>query len=366
MTMLLEVKGVRYDNFESATCEIRLDALSNSFRFQAVAEEGFALPFKGGDSCRVIVDGEVVLTGFIEIIAVSYTAASHSITIAGRDRTADLLDSTLSTISDLIAPITLKEIIEKVIKSIGLTLKVIEEVTTEKFEAAQDVVAPEAGQNAFKFIEKYTRKRQVLLTSNGDGDVVITSGTPTIARGAIQHIINAEDNNVISADFSFDTTERFNLYKFSSQLNPFAVNKAGDTKISSIVNQQGSTSDKEIRVGRQLVLKSEGPFSDDQNNIRSKWEANIRKARSLRYSVVVAGYRVDPSDPGSPLWRINSAYPITDDFLGKEEAMLLNSITFILDNQNGERTTLGFVNKEAYSLELDKPVTDTTAGLVLE
>lgn len=365
MTMELEVKGVRYDNFTSANCEIRLDALSNTFSFDAVAAEGNPLPFKGGDSCRVIVDGNVVLTGFIEVISVGYNATDHRIKILGRDRTGDLLDSTLSVISDLRAPITLKGIIEEVIKNIGSDLKVIEEVTTEPFEAAQDVAAPEPGMSAFKFIEKYSRKRQVLLTSNSDGDVVITSGSPKVAEGAVQHIIDSEDNNVISADFSFDTTGRFNLYTFSSQLNPFALNNAGDTDISSVVNQNGSTSDPEIRIGRQLVLVSENPYSNDQNEARSKWEANIRKARGLKYFATVTSYHVDPKDPESDLWQINRVYPIIDDFLGKQEPMLLNSVTFTLDLQSGERTSLGFVNREAYSLQLEKPVTSTTAGLFL-
>lgn len=365
MTMELEVKGVRYSNFTAASCEIRLDALSNTFSFEAVAAEGKPLPFRGGESCRVIVDDRVVLTGSIEVVNVSYDASSHNISIQGRDKTGDLLDSTLGSISDLRAPITLKEIIEAVIKDIGADLNVVEDVATKPFESTQDVASPEPGDNAFEFLEKYSRKRQVLLTSNGDGDIVITSGSAKVANGAIQHIISAEDNNVIAANFSFDTTGRFNVYKFSSQLNPFALNNAGDTDIASIVNQNGSTSDPEIRIGRQLVLTAENPYSNDQNEARSKWEANIRKARGLKYSATVTGYRVDPKDLKSDLWQINRVYPIIDDFIGKQEPMLLNSVTFTLSVPSGEQTSLGFVNKEAYSLELEKPVTSQTAGLFL-
>lgn len=365
MTMQLEVKGVRYDNFTTASCEIRLDALSNTFSFEAVAADGNPLPFKGGDSCRIIVNGTAVLTGSIEVINVSYSASDHTISIQGRDKTADLLDSTLGSISDLRAPITLKEIIEKIIKDIGSDLEVVEEVTTEPFESTQDIASPEPGDNAFEFLEKYSRKRQVLLTSNGDGDVVITSGSAETAEGAVQHILGAEDNNIIAANFSSDTTGRYNVYKFSSQLNPFALNNAGDTSIESVVNQNGSTSDPEIRIGRQLVLIAENPYSNDQNEARSKWEANIRKARGLKYSATVTGYNVDPKNPNSDLWQINRIYLIIDDFVGKQEPMLLNSVTFTLDVQGGEQTSLAFVNKEAYSLGLEKPVTSQTAGLFL-
>ena len=365
MTMKLEVNGVQYDNFTAASCEIRLDALSNTFSFEAVAAEGEPLPFKGGESCRVIVEDIPVLTGFIEIVDVSYDAGDHTITVQGRDKTGDLLDSTVDTISDLRAPITLKEIIEKVISNIGATISVVEEVSTDPFDAAQDVAAPEPGDNAFDFIEKYSRKRNVLLTSNGDGNVVITSGSAVQAVGGIQHIIGASDNNVIASSFSFDTTGRFNAYKMASQLNPFTLNLAGETGLDSVVSQSGGTFDPDVRIGRQLILISEVPSSNDQNEARAKWEANIRKARGLVYSVTVHGYRVDPTDSTSDLWQTNRLYQIVDDYLGKQEPMLCNSVTFTLDTDGGQLTSLAFVDQKAYSLELAKPVTSKTADLVL-
>lgn len=365
MTIKLEVNGVQYDNFTAVSCELRLDALSNTFSFEAVAAEGEALPFKGGEACRVIVNEIPVLTGFIEVVEVNYNSSEHTIRIQGRDKTGDLLDSTIDKISDLRAPITLKEIIEKVITNIGSDIKVIEEVSTEPFDAAQDVAAPEPGDNAFDFIEKYSRKRQVLLTSNGDGNVVITSGSSEPAQGSIQHIIGAEDNNVIASSFSFDTTGRFNVYKFASQLNPFALNSAGDIGLDSVAAQSGGITDPDVRIGRQLILIAEAPFSDDQNESRSKWEANIRKARGLVYSVTVPGYNVDMTDLNSKLWQINKLYQIIDDYLGKSEPMLCNSVTFTLDINGGELTSLSFVDQKAYSLDLAKPQTSKTATLVI-
>jgi len=270
MTMQLEVSGVQYDNFAAASCEIRLDALSNAFSFEAVAAEGQPLPFKGGEPCRVIVNGNPVLTGFIEIVDVSYDAGDHTIMVQGRDKTADLLDSNLSGFELRGESLTLKQIIEKAIDDISNKdikpadkIKVIEEVTTEPFNPAQDQVAAEASDNAFDFIEKYSRKRQVLLTSNGDGDVVITSGSTTQAIGGIQHIIGASDNNVISSSFSFDTTGRFNLYKFASQFSFSPLNNAGDTGLESAVNQKGKAFDNLVRKSRQLVLVSESSNSDE-------------------------------------------------------------------------------------------------------
>ncbi len=364
MTMTLEVNGVQFDNFTAASCQIRLDALTNTFSFEAVAAEGVALPFKGGEACRVIVDDIPVLTGFIEVVDVSYSAGDHNIVVQGRDKTGDLLDSSVSAISDLRAPITLKRIIEIAIANIGADIKVIEEVTIAPFDPAQDIVSAELGDNAFDFIEKYSRKRQVLITSNSDGNVVITQGSTQQAAGSIQHIIGAADNNVIASSFSFDTTNRFNFYIVASQQNPVALNNAGVTGLGSVVSQSGGALDNDVREGRDLVILSEAPMSDDQCKSRAQWEANIHKARSLAYSATVPGYRVDPTDPQSDLWQINRLYQIVDDYLGKSEPMLCNSVTFTLDVQGGEQTSLGFVDQKAYSLELTKPETSKTADLI--
>lgn len=347
--MKLEVDGVQYINFTEATCEIRLDALSNSFNFVAVVPKGQPLPFAAGSACRVLVEDEAVLTGYMEIIDIEYDGGDHIVSVSGRDKTADILDSTLDSISDIDGEnLTLKALIEKVIENVGADIQVIDEADPAPFSAAEDIASPEPGDNAFDFIEKYSRKRQVLLTSNGDGNIVIATNSGETAEGAVQHIIGAEDNNVISSSFSYDTTGRFNSYKMSSELNPVALNEAGDTDLASLVDQSGGVSDSDIRTGRQLVLVSEAPFSDSNCANRARWEADIRKARSLIYSAVVPGFKVGGNS--GDLWQTNKLYQIVDDFVGKTEQMLCNSVTFSLNAENGNNTTLGFVGKDAYSL----------------
>ena len=361
--MDLEVAGVQYSNFTTASCEIRLDALSNTFNFTATAPDGQPLPFKGGDACKVVIEGETILTGFIEVINVNYSASDHNITISGRDKTADLLDSSIDSINDIRAEnLTLKSLIEKIIGQLGLDVQVIDEVEPEPFSETEDIAAPEPGDNAFEFIEKYAKKRQVLLTSNGDGDIVISTNWGQTAEGAVQHIIGADDNNVLSADFSYDTTGRYNVYKITSGMNPIALNLAGETENESVVNQKGSVIDSDIRSGRQLIIMSENPFSDEPCEKRAKWEADIRRARGLVYSATVPGFRVG-GDSGD-MWRINRVYQIIDDYVGKVEPMLCNSVVFNYDADNGRTTTLGFVGRNAYTLFIDPNPIDEVASNV--
>lgn len=349
----LAVNGSQYENFSKASCELRLDSLSSTFNFEAVAPDGGILPFKGGDPCQIFVDGEKVLTGYIEVIEISYDDQSHSVYISGRDKLGDLLDSTLDAIDDIRADnLTLKSLIEIIVKHLGLDISVVDEVNPPAFNPAEDLPSPEIGENAFRFIERYAKKRQVLLTSNSNGDLVIANNSGVATGGAVQHIIGANDNNVMSASFSWDTTGRFNAYKMSSSLAPVALNLAGDVDLASLVDQSGGFIDSEIRAGRQLIMLADDNHSEEECKRRANWEADIRKSRGLIYAAVVPFFRV--GGQSGELWRLNRIYQIVDDYVGKTQQMLCNSILFSYDSDEGSNTSLGFVGKNAYTLFLSE------------
>ena len=350
--MKLEVNGTEYENFTAASAEIRLDALSNTFAFEAVSTDNTPLPFKGGEFCRVIVDGESVVTGYIEVVDVNYDSAGHTISISGRDKTGDLLDSNISALSDLRAPISLKAVIERIINHIGADIAVIDNASPALFNAAEDLGAPEPGQNAFEFIEGLVRKRQVLLTSNSGGDVVITQSIPTNSGASLQNIIGATDNNIIVGSVSYDRTGRFNVYRFTATLNPVSLLQAGVTDLAKLVDQGDGITDADIRRGRQLILVAEAPSSKDQNNKRATWEANVRRARGRVYSVTVAGYRYGGTTGN--LWGINELVTVKDEFADIDAQMLVNTVSFNF-GASGRTTTLSLVEKNAYTLALAEP-----------
>ena len=359
--MRLQVNGVEYGNFVQASAEIQLDALANQFSFEASSKKANPLPFRGGESCTVLVDGATVITGTIEIVNVDGGAEGHTIRVQGRDRTGDLIDSSIGVLSD-IRPRSLKELIEKVIEHLNPTvsakkrIQVIDLANLDDFNPAEDLASGEPGENAFDFIEAFARKRQVLLTSNALGDVVITASSQKEIAATIQNRVGDSTNNVLSYSVSYDETGRFREYASSSQLNLIPLNEAGTTPNSEIVSQ-GSDNvvlDTDIRKGRRLFIPSESMFSTNEGEKRARWEANIRKARGRVYSAVVHGYRNQTGD----LWRPNTLVKVNDEYAGIRATMLINSTTFALNEGTGRTTSLGLVERNAYTLELEEPTTE--------
>ncbi len=355
--MELEVNGIQYGRFTQASAVISLDSIARGFSFTAVSTEGLPLPFKGGEPCRVIVDGTPVLDGFIEIVNVDYDAGGHTITVQGRSKTGDLVDSSLAG-KEINPPISLKKIIEDVITEIGLDIIVVDETGIEDFNEAEDKLGPAVGENAFVFIERLARKRQVLLTSDSDSNVVITRSDPTEIEVNLQNIVQSNSNNIIRGSVNYDRSQRFRDYQVKSQQNTSSLVFSGNADLMDVVDQGGSALDEDVRAGRQMVMKAEKASSNDQATERAVWEANVRRTRSQVYSAHVNEYRTQAGE----LWSENKLVTITDEFADIDARMLVNSIEFKFGISEGRQTVLGFVDKDAYQVEISEPETVDNVG----
>jgi len=354
--MVLKVNGIPYTNFISLQAEVRLDVLCNTFSGVMARTNEQALPFKMQDKCEVLVDGQLIFTGKIEVMAIKYGKDYHYIELAGRDATSDLLDSTIDEMDDLAEGATLKNIIEQVITHLKSPLIVTEDFKVSRFNPDSDIAAPEPGTNAFNFLEPLARQRQVLLTSNAQGNVVLARGSGVVQENArIQSVIrsnpNSVNNNVLEVDASYDNTGRYNLYKISGYGNPSALGDTGSIDLGPVVEQSGRTIDKEMNIGRQLVLSAESTLTDDDSFNRATWEANIRRARGRVYNATVKGYSI-----GGNIWQINRLIPVDDDFADIHGKMLINSTLFTFDKTKGSRTRLMFMEPDTFTLVLDKAV----------
>ena len=89
----IETAGQEYRGFTEISVVNSLDTLSGQFSFLATTKNDDILPIKRDETCIIRVEGETVMTGFVEKINVKYSGDSHRLIIEGRDKTADVIDS---------------------------------------------------------------------------------------------------------------------------------------------------------------------------------------------------------------------------------------------------------------------------------
>ena len=107
----LETNGKRYEGF--TTVNVRRSfpvTIWGAFSFNAVSSRAMRFPIELGDPCKVYANGVSIINGYIEKLSISYSNNEHTISIEGRDKTCDIIDSTLNSKAIYNPPITLKKL----------------------------------------------------------------------------------------------------------------------------------------------------------------------------------------------------------------------------------------------------------------
>lgn len=367
----IEIDGVAYTGFESATVTSDIAALAGAFEFTATATKGKAFPLKFGARCRVRVDEEPFIYGYIEQISSDHSARGHRVSIRGRDHTGDIVDSSLDGSFNLTGPITLKTVIERVVKYVGLPCNVIDSVGSLAAFTGAEIVAGKAGDNAFDFIAKYCRKRQVLLTTDGRGDIVIRRAKGKVISTKLVNKPGDPNCNILQAQVTFNGTATFQRYFIHAQNNPVAAAVAGGSGTTLTTDQSaqrikelntrtasgskaatvsllGRSVDSRVRSSRVLNVRSSGSLSPADATQRAKWEQAVRHARAFEYTATVAGHTYAKGK----YWNPGDIVRVTDEMANLDQDMMIRDRTFKAHSREGNTTDLKLVAIEAYDLEM--------------
>ena len=356
--VVLEVNGTPYEGFTEINVKNSIEDFSGDFSFKATIEGIKFLPFKGNEPCRVLIDDIPLITGYIESVDYSYDTNSHEVEISGRDKTADIIDSSIVGNIELNSP-SLETIVKAVLSGLNLDITIINQAGDIEPEK-DELVSAEVGENAFDFIEKYARKRGVLLSTNGDGDIVFTRASTEVLDGVLVNKVNNDNNNVKSGAISYNFSNRYNKYTVKGQDNPLFLS-LNDESTENIESQEGEAIDEDIRTSRILVLQPETESNNLSSAERAKWEANVRRARSIIYTSVTNDIFINKTQILEP----NKLIPVVDDFCNIDSMMLIRSVNYNL-SEAGTTVTVELVNKDSYTLQPTKDLNDSQYNKVGE
>lgn len=353
------VNGVEYSEFMSGAVTLSMESLANDYTLTASAAGGFPA-LRLHDAIQIKIDGTLMLSGHVEEVKGSESEGQHTVTYSGRDKTGDVIDSQLNTLSDLRAgnSLTLAKIIKLVLKDIGSSVGVIDSLRPAPFNTAEDIVTPKVGQSAYELIASYARKRQALLSSDAEGNIVVTQSSASDSGATVQRLAGRGDNNILSQSWSLVGSKLYRKYVHRGQLDPRALNFAGDTGTESVENQFGEYTDTAIRVGRQFVkAETENAYSSAQLKDRARWSGQLAKAQATRFSCTVAGHQM----PEGGLWLPNTLVRVRSDAADIDRQMLLTSVTY--SQSTGQVTTaaLEFAEKDVYTIN-DRLLSQRKAG----
>ena len=302
-----------------------------------------------GQDCTLQLDGETVLTGYVDQVRVRHDAGSHEITVAGRDKAGDLVDC--SAEQQEWAGRTIDAIAADIARPFGVTVSLSGEAG-EPFEK----FTIERGETAFDAIDRMCRLRGLLPLSDGKGGVVLGRAARDSASVRLEL-----GRNIISAEGRADWSQRHSTYEIVGQQKGsdekfWAAGPDGETGPKTYTQVSAEAEDPAIDRHRPLVLLAEQGLSQAEAQERVDWEAAVRRGRSREARVVVQGWRENGAD--GALWAPGRLVRLVDEWLGLDRQLLVSTVAQKI-GESGTLTGLTLMPESAFD---PKPRTAPKSG----
>lgn len=365
--------GRKFVDFLSISVNHTLESLVADFNMSTyfnVPESGF--PYPSGTMVQIKCNSIPVFTGFVESINVSVSNDSYTMDLSGRGIACDFIDSTVGAKGNIKTPISLKQIVRNLLDSLGMTyIKVIDRLNVEPFSSA-DAIQSNPTDTAYGVAERYAKKRQVFLMTDGNGDIIIDRPNdnpyPYIGRvredGFVEVFPEGETfipvirieadgfnrNSVKQATISLADAQRFHTYRSRNQYNPMTGENRKKSLQGTVPGVNYTVIDDEIRTTRVLDVIYDSVNLAEDTKKHLDWEKSFRNANSEVYTCVLPNW--SPEQTAQP-WRINSLVEVEDELLGVSDTLLIGSVNFSL-TENQIETNLVLKPADAYEVDIPK------------
>lgn len=336
----LKINDTLYGGWKQVSVTTSIENLSGTFQLSVSdkwAGQTDVAVIKPTDSCELSIDGQVIITGYVDRVYISLDGGNHTITVNGRDKTADLIDCSVVGGTGQFKNLTLVQIIERICDPFGITVS--SDVNVGDVFKTFNI---EQGASAYDSIQKICQARACLAMSDGAGGLLITrAGSAQNATPLVQGV------NILTGTAEYDYSYRYSQYICKGQLQGIDGDSA-----DVIAGNTAKSFDDGLGRYRPLVVIFDGQATPQNCQTRADWERNTRKGRSRRFTISVAGWLQPIS---GKLWALNQQITLKSDVLGVFDKLLIASVSFDLSD-GGEITTLELTSPDAYLTDLSAPV----------
>jgi len=325
MTATVVLGGATYTGWKSVEVSRSMGEAAATFSLDvhdqwAVAPNWAPWPIHAGDPCQILLDGVLVVTGYVDDHQISYDADSHGQQISGRSKTGDLVDSSVmkkggewkdKTIDKILAPETQKF-------GVPLSLEGDPGAPFPKVRLQQ-------GETPFELGDRLARMRGLTLTDSSAGALRLLSLVGGGAGGSL-----VEGENILAASATHRADQRHSEYIVKGQ-RP-ATDQAFGKQAAQI---EAKAQDGNVKRYRPKLILAEQPGDKKDMRVRADQEAAKRAAESLEASVTVQGWQ----GPGG-LWQAGQLVQLVSPMLAVNRTMVVRSITYRLSDATGTITEM--------------------------
>lgn len=362
----LEINGQPLEMFKNVEVSRSYQSVPAEFSFTATVSPSdlTQFPVTIGDACKVIVKGEVFVSGFVDEITPRHNKDTHEISVRGASKVVDLVESCIDGSYDIHGPQTLKEALESIIFKSGVDVAVIDTTETPATFDEGEVIAGDIGYSAWSLMLQCAIKKNVLLTENANGDVVITSAAGTKINTTLIKEENGAKNNIMGSNMRLSHAQRYHTYTAISQDGSSAMSfnllgeedpSEGDSTGS---DNRGTAFDGEIRQSRKKAFITEQSSDHAQCLERAVWQANYQRVQSFEYNCTVQGFFYTTGE----MIDCGHVVNVKDVYMSVESDLIIDTVTFTYTQRGGSLTRLKMLLPDAFTLEASEPKFEDTGN----
>lgn len=335
----LRVDGQIYGGWQKVRITRSLRDIAGDFELSLTRrwDNASEMVIKPLSACTVHIGNDLVLTGYVDDFIPSYDAREVSWVVSGRSKTSDLVDCSAIYKSGSWSNVTLDRVARDICAPFGI------EVMVEcDLGDAFPRVAIEQGETCFELLDRLAKQRAVLLTTNEQGQLVLTQASDTPM--GVSLILG---ENILAARGNFSMRDRASewIVKGSSYAGGVTWD---NTAPSTIGGQKAIVTDPAVTRYRPRIIIAEDVTTVAGASKRGQWQKQRSIGEGTQTEITVAGWRTQgmEGDQG-PLWRINRMCPIKDEIQGLDESWLIVTVTLMEDDKNGREAIINLTPREA-------------------
>lgn len=336
-TIALRVNGRAYSGWKSARITRGIETVAGSFELSVSDRwngNETPWPIVEEDECIVTVNGVDLITGWVDSRTLDYDAKQHSLSVSGRDKAGELVDCSAVFKTWEYAQVALLSLAKKICAPFNIPVAL--DPSIKKLPAPYTKFTIDPGETAFGVLDRACQICGVLPVSDGQGGLLLTrAGT---ARADTQLI---EGQNILHASAHYEATGRFGTYIVTAQ-KPGVDEDFG----AGAASVKATSHDFEVvRTERILMIHQGEAMTLSLAKSRAQWEATIRKAKAVTFTVRVQGW----TQASGVLWRPNELTRLTSPKIGVDGDLLITQVKMSLDASGGTLTELTLKPPDAFA-----------------
>lgn len=341
----LVTDGLRFRGWSDLSVSRSMDSLSGAFGF-ALRNKANQFAIGPGLPVSVQIDGNPLMTGYIETRNRRVTANTLEFGIGGREKTCDIIDcSAVYKTGRWNTETKVEDIFKALSAPYG-----IDAYDVTGTNATMKRFSLDDGETNFSAMNRICRAKKLIMLTDVDGNIVITSPGAKIASDKLELGVNVFDH-----EDNIDYTDRFSTYDIKTEVDSGeSIDYLGnDQKVRQWTTYaRGHAEDPVIKTWlgrhRNIILHPEYQASNAVAKTTAEWEAKIRAARSTSITVKVNGWY---QKGGKELWGVNMLVHYVNDVFNIDDTFIIAEIEYSYSIQAGTVCTMKLRNKNAYSPE---------------